>query len=112
MKIDAKQIVVCYMIDVDKFEMSLEAYKRLSTRLKNMLTEKSENCEVEIKGLKELVCSENSMFEKVENNICLKKGFSRRDLYNELDLPYEILKLITNSKDNQVEDNCDYSLLL
>ena len=104
-KIDAKQIVVCYMIDVDKFEMSVEAYKKFSAKLKNMLENSENKYLVDFMGLKDLVTDKNSMFEKIEDFICLKKGFNRQDLYNELNLPYEVLYLLSRCKSFSFQDD-------
>ena len=110
-KIDAKQIVVFYMIDVDKFEMSVEAYKRFSAKIKEVLTQ-SANYDVEIKGLKDLVTNENSMFEKVEDFICLKKGFNRQDLYRELNLHYEVLSSISKCKNLSFQNEQECAIQL
>ena len=103
-KIDAKQIVVCYMIDVDKFEMSIEAYKRFTGKLEKILCGAEHEYFIDSKGLKELVNQENSMFERYEDFICLKKQFGRKELYNELNLPYEVLEILSHEKNSFFED--------
>jgi len=99
-KVDAKQIVVYYMINVDKFEMSKQAYDKFSRKLKKLLTNQNSKYYLSEEGLN----LNNSMFEEIEDFICLKKQFGRQDLYNELNLPYEVLDAISEYRGFSLED--------
>lgn len=97
--VHAKQIVVSYMINFDKFEISKSIYKRFSNKLKKVLNEKENKYLVLDGDLQNLINDINSMFEENNNVIYLKKQYSRQDLYNELNLPYEVICYISDFKE-------------
>ena len=95
-KITTKQLIACYMINVDKFRISEMGYYKYLNKVNGIIQSRFNNVGLEITDFNDIATINNTVFEQDEEYVYLKSSYGKRDLYNLLDgMSYDVLSLIS-----------------